>query len=155
MGLLGHMNDRVTLVNRTIGAGDQERDLNVRYDGEDMTLIPGDNPGIPEVVVSYAKKQNPLMGSMHPMNPAHFICLVGVKTEKGGKPSKDDCTPLSRETLLRAAGKYEVLDRDGEHWDEPMENKVELKRKKKTYNAFEARVASGGFDGAPTGGRSE
>ena len=101
MGVLGVFKDSVTLVNRT------SRKLNVRYDGEDITVEPGENPGFPLVAVPYAKKQNPLMGSKHPINPNKYICLVGVKG------TKDDVTPIPDEVLEAADKEYEVLDRDG------------------------------------------
>lgn len=114
MGVLGTFRDSVTLVNRT------NRVLNVRYDGEDISLKPGENPGFPLVAVPYAKRQNPLMGSKHPTSPTKFIALVGVK---GGK---DDVSPISAETLARADAKLEVYDRSGEHWNKPMRQNVKL-----------------------------
>lgn len=132
MGILSHYGDSVTLVNRTIGAGKYERGLSVRYDGEDIVLKPGENPGFPKVAVPYAKKQNPLMGSGHPINPARYISLVGVL-------GTDDCKPLGVEVLAHAATKLEVVDRDGEFYGDPM-RKVQLLRKK-GFDAFEAQVS--------------
>lgn len=132
MGVLGTFRDSVTLVNRTIGAGVMETDLNVRFDGEDIRLKPGDNPGFPRVAVPYARKQNPLNGSKHPVNPNIYICLVGVKG------TKDDCTPIDEETLARAAGKYEAVDRSGEFHGEPMRAVKLLKRS--GYSNYEAQV---------------
>lgn len=132
MGVLGNFRDSVTIINRTIGAGSMERDLNVRYDGEDIVLKPGENHGFPKIAVPYARKQNPLMGSKHPINPAIYISLVGVKD------SKDDVTPISEETLRKAEGCLEVIDRDGEYYGEPM-RKVKLLKKTK-HSAYEAQV---------------
>lgn len=126
MGVLGTFRDAVTLVNRTPG------DLNVRFDGEDIRLKPGENPGFPRVAIPYAKKQNPLMGSKHPVNPTLYICLVGVKD------TKDDCSPISAETLNVAAGKLEVIDRSGEFHGEPQRAVKLLKRT--GYTAYEAAV---------------
>lgn len=130
MGILGTFRDAVVLVNRTLGAGKYEQNLNVRFDGEDIMVKPGENPGFPKVAVPYAKKQNPLMGSKHPINPTLYISLVGVKD------SKDDVTPISEATLARAAGCLEVVDRDGSFHDEPM-RKVKL-LKKTGHSAYEA-----------------
>jgi hypothetical protein len=132
MGVLGNFRDAVTIINRTLGAGKYEQDLNVRYDGEDIILKPGENHGFPKIAIPYARKQNPLMGSKHPINPNLYISLVGVKD------SKDDVTPISEATLARAAGCLEVLDRDGSFHGEPM-RKVTLLKKTK-HSAYEAQV---------------
>lgn len=132
MGVLGHFRDSVTLVNRT------SRKLNVRYDGEDITLLPGENAGFPKVVVPYAKNQNPMMGSKHPIDPRLFICLVGVKG------TKDDISPISDEDMAIADTKLEVVDREGKFWDEPM-RRVQLLRKR-GFTAYEAAAPGGGFD---------
>jgi hypothetical protein len=134
MGILGNFRDAVNLVNRT------SRELNVRYDGEDITLKPGENPGFPIVAVPYAKRQNPLMGSKHPLNPQKFIALVGIKAFEGEK-QKDDITPISDETLALADAKLEVVDRSGEFWGEVMGKRVLLR--KKPFDAFEAQVSMG------------
>lgn len=133
MGVLGNFRDAVTIINRTIGAGEFERDLNVRFDGEDILLKPGENHGFPLVAVPYARKQNPLMGSKHPTNPTLYISLVGVKG------TKDDVTPIPEDVLARAAGCLEVIDRDGSFHGEP-ERKVQLLRKK-GFSAYEAQTA--------------
>jgi hypothetical protein len=126
MGVLSTFRDSVTLINRT------SRKLNVRYDGEDITLQPGENPGFPKIAVQYAKNQNPLKGSKHPVDPRQFVCLVGVKD------SKDPVTPISDETMAIADGKLEVVDRSGEFHGEPM-RQVKL-LKKTPYSAYEAAV---------------
>lgn len=133
MGVLGQFRDSVTLVNRT------DRVLNVRYDGEDISIQPGENHGFPKVAVPYAKKQNPLMGSKHPNDPRRYISLVGVKG------TKDNVTPIPAEVLAAADLKLEVVDRDGEFHGEPMGKRVLLK--KTGYTAYEAAVElPGEFD---------
>jgi hypothetical protein len=123
---------RSRLINRT------SRALNVRYDGEDIVLRPGDNPGFPKVAIPFAKKQNILMGSRHPVNPTKFISLVGIKD------SKDDCSPIPDDVLARADKKLEAVDRSGEFYGQPMRNVKVLNH---GFDPFEAGVASG-EDGA-------
>jgi hypothetical protein len=134
MGVLGHFKDSVTIVNRTIGAGAYERVLNVRYDGEDITLQPGENHGFPRVAVPYAIKQNPLMGSKHPIDPRKFISLIGVEGSKNYP-----VTPIPEDVLRKAAGALEVVDRDGSFYGEPMEKRQLLKRS--GFTAYEAQSA--------------
>lgn len=150
MGILAHYADSVTLVNRTIGAGEFEQPLNVRYDGEDITLKPGENPGIPQVVVEFALKQNPLKGSVHPLNPNKFICMIGVKGSKDDRVGgRHDCTPIPEDVMREAAAKYEALDRSGAWWDEPM-SPARLMRKRKEYSPEAARAVIGdGFGSGP------
>lgn len=112
MGILGVFKDSVTIVNRT------SRDLNVRYDGEDIILKPGENPGFPMVAVPYAKRQNPLMGSKHPTSATKFIALVGVKG------TKDDITSIPDEVLKSADDELEVIDRKGKYWNRPLRQNV-------------------------------
>lgn len=119
MGVLGVLKDSITLVNRT------SRNLNVRYDGEDITLPPGENPGFPLVAVPYAKNQNPLMGSKHPINPRKFISLVGIKAAKGQR-QVDDISPIDDETMERADHKLEVIDRTGEFHNRPLRSNVKV-----------------------------
>ena len=128
MGILGTFGNSVCLVNRT------SRSLNVRYDGEDITLHPGENPGFPAVAVPYAKKQNPLMGSKHPINPNKYISLVGVKD------TKDDITSIPDSVLERADKKFEVIDRSGEFHNSPMRQNVRLLNR--GFDAYEARTES-------------
>lgn len=64
--------------------------LNVRFDGQDIELLPGLS-ALPEVAINgFAKNQNPIMGSQDPNNPhisgaKYLIGIVDV----------DDCTPLT------------------------------------------------------------
>lgn len=83
--------ETVNLVNRT------KKLLNARFDGRDEAIFPGENPGFPKVAVTYAKRQNPLMGSEDPQNPTLSGCeyLVGVKV-KTGEQQVDDITPLEQ-----------------------------------------------------------
>lgn len=80
--------DTVTIVNRAPWP------LNVRWDGKDVTLQPGETPGFPRLAVPYAKNQNPLMGSEDPEDPTRFEYLVGVRGSK-----KDNCAPLTPEQI--------------------------------------------------------
>lgn len=150
MGVLSHYGTAVTLINRTLGAGEFEQSLNARYDGEDITLKPGENHGIPQIVVEFAKRQNVLKGSVHPLNPNKFICLVGVKD------SRDDVSPISEAVMRHAATKYEALDRSGEFWDEPL-SPAKLGRKKINWSPETARAGiGGGFgQGAPASSKND
>jgi len=131
MSVLGQYRDSVTIINRTIGAGEFEDFVTVRYDGEDIELKPGENHGFPLEAVGFAKRQNKVMGTQHPLNPNKYICKVGVK-------GVDDCTPIPEEVLEVASHKLEVVDRSGEFWGEQM-RKVKLMRKR-GFDAFEAQV---------------
>lgn len=126
MGVLSTYRDSVTIINRT------SRPLNVRYDGEDITLQPGENPGFPRQAVDYAKRQNILNGSLNPVNPNKFVSCVGVKD------SKDDVSPISDETLDLADRKLELVDRSGEFWGEVMGKRVLLRRR--GFDPYEATV---------------
>ena len=134
MGVLSHFDNSVTLVNRTIGGKEFERDLSCRFDGEDVILKPGDNPGFPRVAVPYAKRQNPLMGSKHPRNPSRFVSLVGAK-EMG-----DDVAPLAYAVLRAEAEHLEVIDRSGEYYGEPL-RKVQL-HKKTRFDQYDAQIGA-------------
>lgn len=143
MGVLTTFKNSVTLVNRTIGAGEYECNLNVRYDGEDIQLRPGENVGFPAEAVGFAKRQNILMGTRHPLDPHKFVSLVGVKDVD----SEADTKPIPKAVLAKAALKLEAVDREGEVWDEPMERQVgdrpgQIKlRRKNPFSAYEAQVS--------------
>lgn len=126
MGVLTDYRESVTLINRT------SRILAVRYDGEEIELLPGENPGFPAIAVAYAKVQNKLRGSLNPINPYKFICLVGVKG------SKDDLSPITDETMALADQKLEIVDRSGEFWGEVMGKRVLLRRR--GFDPYEASV---------------
>lgn len=65
--------------------------LSVTFDGQSKTLTPGSN-FVPRIVVSFAKNQNPIMGTQDPYNPHMSGCqyLVGVKG------TKDPIKPLTK-----------------------------------------------------------
>lgn len=126
MGVLSTYQESVTLINRT------SRVLTGRYDGEDIRIQPGENPGFPKVAVQYVKNQNILKGSKHPSDPRKFICLIGVKG------SKDDVSVIPDATLVEADERFEAVDRKGEFWGEPMRDVKLLK--KSGYSSYEAMV---------------
>jgi hypothetical protein len=132
MGVLGIFKESITLINRVPWV------LSVRYDGEDTVLQPGENNGFPLVAVPFAKRQNILMGSRHPLNPSQAVYLVGIK-------DVDDCSPIEPELLEKAEKALEAVDRDGSFWGEPMERQIgaEIKigRAKKAYSNFEAQTS--------------
>lgn len=109
--------------------------LNVRFDGQDMQLPPGESP-LPSVAVTYAKNQNPIMGSADPNNPSLSggRYLVGVK-------GVDDCTPLS---------KAEWEDHTGQpcrlNWEELMEDKIAPNEKVVFKGKGKKTQAKGNFD---------
>lgn len=128
MGVLGTFRDSVTLVNRT------SRVLNCRFDGEDIKIQPGETPNFPKIAVPYAKTQNVLKGSEHPYDPRQKTFLVAILG------TKEDCSPISDETLARADKKPQFLDRDGEHYGIEMQ---ETKLKKAGYTMFDAAAHVG------------
>lgn len=82
---MGIFHEQVVLINRA------PVKLTVTFDGQEKTLVPGENM-VPAVVVDFAKNQNPIMGSADPNNP-HISggrYLVGVK-------DVDETTPLTPE----------------------------------------------------------
>ena len=86
---MGIFYKQVTLVNRA------PVDLSVMFDGQAKTLVPGDN-SVPEIVVDFAKNQNPIMGSVDPNNP-HISggrYLVGVR---GSDEPGEEIEPLTEE----------------------------------------------------------
>lgn len=100
---MGIFHEMVTLVNRT------SKPLPIRFDGQDLTLKPGDN-AVPRIVVPYAKSQCVLNGSEDPRNPRSFISLVGVRAAEGQK-QKDDISPLEQdETQLTRVNLEEYLE---------------------------------------------
>jgi len=89
---MGIFYDQVTLVNRA------PINLTVMFDGQAKTLTPGDNV-VPEIVVGFAKNQNPVMGSQDPGNPhmSGARYLVGVKLADGQPYPGDEIEPLTKE----------------------------------------------------------
>lgn len=86
---MGIFQDNIVLVNRA------PVELTVTFDGQQKTLTPGDNI-VPKDVVSFAKNQNPIMGTQNPNQPHMSGCkyLVGARAPEGAK-QKDDIEPLS------------------------------------------------------------
>jgi len=66
--------------------------LNVRFDGSDMRLPPGDS-FVPKPAITFAKNQNPIMGSQSPNNPS----VTGAKYLIGVYGTKDRTTPLTKD----------------------------------------------------------
>lgn len=81
--------------------------LSVRFDGQEHTLVPGENM-VPRIVIPYAKNQNPIMGTHDPYNPS----LSGGKYLVGVKGTKDLCTPLTPEEWKTHLGNPSYLDLD-------------------------------------------
>lgn len=86
---MGIFHEQIEVVNRT------SKPLNVRYDGQDMEIEPNyDEAGqrlegvvnfIPKVAMSYARAQNPVMGSEDYEDPSAFDCLLGFVPKRGEK----------------------------------------------------------------------
>lgn len=97
---MGIFYEQTEIVNRT------SKKLNVRFDGQDMVLLPNyDAEGnllpdvhnlIPAVAVGQAKSQNVRMGSEAPFDPTDYDVLVGVKVSKPGAKQKDDLSFLEQ-----------------------------------------------------------
>jgi hypothetical protein len=66
--------------------------LTVTFDGQAKTLVPGVNL-VPQVTISFAKNQNPIMGSHDPYNPH----ATGARYLVGVVGSKDSVEPLTEE----------------------------------------------------------
>jgi hypothetical protein len=81
---MGVFQETVQLVNRA------PVNLTVTFDGQSKTLVPGVN-SIPQVSVSFAKNQNPIMGSHDPYNPH----ANGARYLVGVIGSKDPIEPLT------------------------------------------------------------
>jgi hypothetical protein len=87
---MGVFQDLAEVVNRC------PYNLTIRFDGQEMTLVPGKN-FIPTQTVQYALNQNPLMGSQDPDNPTMSGAeyLIGLPN----KANKYPCEPLTTEQL--------------------------------------------------------
>lgn len=66
--------------------------LNVRFDGQDMEILPGETM-MPKVAVLYAKNQNPIMGSQSASNPS----VSGAKYLLGVVGTRDRVKPLTED----------------------------------------------------------
>ena len=150
---MGIFHDLVTLVNRT------PVNLTVTFDGQEKTLVPGDN-AVPEIVVPFAKNQNPIMGSQEPNNPhiSGARYLVGVKLANGQALYGDEITPLTKAEWADHLGRPCREDNDAafqeKYGNDPKARQVVLGkgRKSTAQNRYEATqgVASGdgsGFSG--------
>jgi hypothetical protein len=124
--------DTVTIVNRAPWP------VNVRWDGKDVLLQPGETPGFPRLAVPYAKNQNPLMGSEDPNDPTKFQYLVGVKGSK-----KDNCAPLTDEEVLQHSNSPQRLNRSIMQEERGDSKAREVLRGKKQAPAFQARYDFG------------
>ena len=83
---MGIFQEMVVVVNRA------PVNLSGRYDGQEITLVPGEQP-VPKIAVSFIKNQNPIMGSADADNPN----ITGAQYLVGVKGTNDDCEPLSKE----------------------------------------------------------
>jgi hypothetical protein len=112
---MGAFQTLVEVINRT------SKPLNVRYDGQDMTLEPNYTPEgelipdvhnmIPEQTVPYAKAQNPLMGSEDAIDPSNWQTLVGRKAKRGEK-QRDEIDFLEQSDVLTRVDLKELLGDD-------------------------------------------
>ncbi len=83
---MGIFQETVELINRAPVS------LSVMFDGQSKELKPGSN-FIPKVSVSYAKSQNPVMGTHSSYDPH----VSGGQNLVGVKGTKDNVTPLTPE----------------------------------------------------------
>lgn len=135
---LNFFGDTVTIVNRAPWP------INVRWDGRDVVLQPGETPGFPRLAVPYAKNQNPLMGSEDPHDPTKFQYLVGVRGVK-----RDICDPLTDEEILQHTTSPQRLNRALMQEERGDSKAREVVRGKKQPPTFQARYdfGAGGDDG--------
>jgi len=87
------LQETVTLINRT------SKPLRAMFDGQRFVFKPGPNPGVPIVVVQFAKDQNPIMGTQDRYELEGSLYLVGV-AEWG-----DNVSPIEQSDAI------ELLDR--------------------------------------------
>lgn len=120
--------DTVTIINRAPWP------INVRWDGKDVTLQPGETPGFPRLAVPYAKNQNPLMGSEDPEDPSRFEYLVGVKGSK-----RDNLKPLTKAEIEQHETSPQRLNRAAMQEMRGDVKAREVVRGKKQPSAFQAR----------------
>lgn len=137
---MGIFHEQVIVVNRA------PETLNVRFDGQDINLPPGES-AIPKVAVEYAKRQNTIMGSGDPSNPSMSGAryLVGVK-------GKDECDPLTKEEWESHTGApcrldLELLADDRLGPKEHFETKTKGRSKKtQAGNRSEAHAATPSYE---------
>lgn len=113
---MGIFHETVVLVNRT------SKPLNVRFDGQDLTLQPGENV-VPKIIVEYARRQCVRMGTNTPHDPANFVSLVGV-------PGKHDVSPIEQDE--DAPSRFNMDDEEI-----PAGHKLQLRGRKK-FSVHEA-----------------
>jgi hypothetical protein len=113
--------------------------LKVQFDGQSKILTPGINL-VPKIVVSFAKNQNPIMGTHDPYNPGansgqYLVGVVG---------SKDSVTPLTTAEWETHLGKpcrenFDILVEDKYPGANPRLVVQGKGRKSSARGAFEAR----------------
>jgi hypothetical protein len=92
------LQETVTLINRT------SKPLRCMFDGQRFVFQPGPNPGVPVVVVQYAKDQNPVMGTQDRYEYEGSQYLVGV--EAWG----DDVSPLEQSDAQERLDRSSIED---------------------------------------------
>ncbi len=96
---------QIVLVNR-VG-----ENLNFTADGQQHTLVPGNNYGFVDAQARFAMDQNPLMGS-EDYYTLQFRSLVGVRVSVNNQlVDKSPCEPISDEDMLAAMECVERFDR--------------------------------------------
>ena len=92
------LQETVTLTNRT------SKIVRAMFDGQRFVFKPGPNPGVPVVVVQYAKDQNPVMGTQDRYEYEGSQYLVGV--EAWG----DDVSPIEQSEALERLDRSSIED---------------------------------------------
>jgi len=92
------LQETVTLINRT------SKPVRAMFDGQRFVFKPGPNPGVPIVVVQYAKDQNPVMGTQDRYEYEGSQYLVGVP-EWG-----DDCSPIEQSDAIERLDRTTIED---------------------------------------------
>ncbi len=98
---MGIFHEQTRIINRA------PVNLTARFDGQDMTLHPGENL-IPKMAVQFAKNQNPIMGTASPTDPSiaggrYLIGEIGVD-------DPENCEMLSKDEWETHLGKPCRLD---------------------------------------------
>ncbi len=92
------LQETVTLINRT------SKPLRAMFDGQRFVFKPGPNPGVPIVVVQYAKDQNPVMGTQDRYEYEGSDFLVGV--EDWGDP----VSPIEQSDAIERLNRSSIED---------------------------------------------
>ncbi len=92
------LQETVTLINRS------SKPLRAMFDGQRFVFKPGPNPGVPIVVVQFAKDQNPVMGTQDRYEYEGSSYLVGVP-EWG-----DDCSPIEQSDAIERLDRSSIED---------------------------------------------